>query len=149
MALACDFIYASEKAKFGLPEENLGLIPGFGGTQRLSRQVGKSMAKELIFTARMISAEEALNLGLVNRICRQDELMDEVRKVALSIADKGRVAIRAAKQVVNRGMDVDLATACQLEIDAFALCMASEDSREGTLAFMEKRKASFKGKLNG
>lgn len=148
IALACDFIYASERAKFGLPEENLGLIPGFGGTQRLPRQVGKNVAKELIFTARMISAEEALTLGLVNQICRHDALMEEVQKVAKNIASKGRVAIRAAKQAINQGMEVDLATACQLEIDAFALCMASSDSREGTAAFLEKRKAEFTGKLD-
>lgn len=148
IALACDFIYASEKAKFGLPEENLGLIPGFGGTQRLPRQIGKNMAKELIFTARLLSAEEALNLGLVNKVCAHDTLMEEVKKVAASVAAKGKVAIRAAKQAINHGMEVDLATGCKMEIDAFALCMASEDSREGTAAFLEKRQAAFTGKLD-
>lgn len=148
IALACDFIYASEKAKFGLPEENLGLIPGFGGTQRLPRQIGKNMAKELIFTGRILSAEEALSLGLVNRICPHDTLMEEVQNVAQNVAAKGKVAIRAAKQAINNGMEVDLATGCKLEIDAFALCMASDDSREGTSAFLEKRQAAFTGKLD-
>ncbi|PIE71418.1 MAG: enoyl-CoA hydratase [Deltaproteobacteria bacterium] len=148
MALACDFIYASESAKFGLPEETLGLIPGFGGTQRLPRQIGKSMAKELIFTGRMLDPEEARNLGMVNRVCAPEALMDEVKKVAASIAAKGKVAIRAAKQAINAGMDVDLATGCKIEKDAFALCMASPDAKEGTSAFLEKRKAAFTGSLN-
>ena len=149
IALACDFIYASEKAKFGLPEGNLGLIPGFGGTQRLPRLIGKNMAKELIFSARMLSAEEARDLGLVNRICPHENLLEEVEKIASAIASKGKVAIRAAKQAINSGMDVDLATGCKIEKDAFALCLASDDSREGTSAFLEKRRPTFKGSLEG
>lgn len=145
LAMACDFIYASENAMFGLPETNLGLIPGFGGTQRLPRQVGKSLAKEMIFTAKTLSAEEAERLGIVNKVCPQDRLMEMVMKVAGNIAAKGRVSIRAAKFAVNMGMDVDLKTGCRIEKDAFALCMASEDSKEGTGAFMQKRKADFKG----
>lgn len=149
MALACDFIYASESAMFGLPEITLGIIPGFGGTQRLPRLVGKNMAKEMIFTGKMLSAGEALALGMVNKVCKPEELMDAVRKTAKGIAAKGRVSLRAAKAVVNAGMDVDLATACRMEIDAFALCMASPDAKEGTTAFLEKRKPSFTAGLKG
>ena len=147
IAIACDFIYASENAKFGQPEINLGVIPGFGGTQRLPRLIGTSMAKELIFTGKMISAEEALQLGLVNKVVPQDTLMEEVMKTAGIIASKGKVSLREAKQAVNKGMNVDLATGCGIEIDAFALCYASPDAKEGTSAFLEKRKAEFKGSL--
>jgi len=147
MALACDFIYASEKAVFGLPEITLGIIPGFGGTQRLARLVGLNMAKEMIFTGRMLPSAEAREIGLVNKVCPPDALMEEVKKTALAIAAKGRVSLRAAKEAVNRGINVDLATGCAIEIDAFAVCMASEDAKEGTSAFLEKRKAVFKGKL--
>ena len=147
IALACDFIYASENAKLGLPEINLGVMPGFGGTQRLPRQIGKNMAKELIFTGKMITAVEARELGLVNKVCSQETLMDEVLKIAKVIAAKGKVSLRAAKQAVNHGMDVDLTTGCMFEIDAFALCLASEDAKEGTAAFLEKRQPEFKGNL--
>jgi enoyl-CoA hydratase len=147
IALACDFIYASENAKLGLPEINLGVMPGFGGTQRLPRQIGKNMAKELIFTGKMITAVEARELGLVNKVCAQETLMDEVFKIAKVIASKGKVSLRAAKQAVNHGMDVDLTTGCMFEIDAFALCLTSEDAKEGTAAFLEKRQPEFKGNL--
>ncbi len=147
MALACDFIYASENAKFGLPEINLGLIPGFGGTQRLPRQVGKNMAKEMIFTGKMISADQAREIGMVNKVCPPDSLMEETLKTAKDIASKGKVCLREAKQAINSGMEADLLTGCHIECDGFALCMASEDAREGTTAFLEKRKAVFKGNL--
>jgi enoyl-CoA hydratase len=147
MALACDFIYAADSAKFGLPEITLGIIPGFGGTQRLPRVVGKNIAKEMIFTGKMISGEEAKNLGMVNEVVSAESLMETVMKVASSIAAKGKVSLRAAKQAVNTGMDVDIATGCKVEIDAFALCIDSEDSKEGTSAFIEKRKPEFKGTL--
>ena len=147
MALACDFIYASSDAKFGLPEINLGIIPGFGGTQRLARLIGKNLSKELIFTGKMITAAEAEKIGLVNQVFSPDDLMVGVHKTAAMIAEKGRVSLRAAKQVINSGMDTDLATGCKMEIDAFALCVASEDAQEGTTAFLEKRKAAFKGNL--
>jgi len=149
MALACDFIYASENAKFGLPEITLGLIPGFGGTQRLSRLIGKNRAKEMIFTGKMISATEAYDIGMVNRVCSPESLMEEVMKTAKAIASRGKVSLRAAKQTINSGMDTDLLTGCNIECDAFALCMAGEDAKEGTKAFLEKRKAVFKGSLNG
>lgn len=148
IALACDFIYASENAKFGLPEINLGIIPGFGGTQRLPRLIAKNRAKEMIFTGKMITAAEALEIGLVNRITPPDTLMDEVLTTADAISRKGAVSLRAAKHAVNSGFDVDMQTGAQIEIDAFALCFASPDAREGTSAFLEKREASFKGKIN-
>jgi len=149
MALSCDFIYASDTAKFGLPEITLGIIPGFGGTQKLPRLIGKNLAKEMIFTGKMLSATEAKDAGLVNQVLPLEELMDSVMKVASSIAKKGRVSLRAAKYAVNTGMDVDLATGCKIEIDSFALCMDSPDAKEGTSAFMEKRKAEFKGSITG
>lgn len=149
IALACDFIYASETAKFGQPEINLGIMPGFGGTQRLLRLVGRARAKELCLTGEMISAEEAVELGLVNMVFPQDSLIQETRKVAAIIAGKGKVAIRAIKQVINQGMDVDLRNGCALEGDAFALCFASEDAEEGMRAFLEKREPKFTGSLKG
>ncbi len=149
IALTCDFIYASENAMFGQPEIILGLIPGFGGTQRLPRLIGKNMAKEMILTGKMIPVDEAKMIGLVNKVCTQEALMDEVMKTAKTIVSKGKVSIRAAKKAINSGMNVDLATGCAIEIDAFALCMASEDAKEGTAAFLEKRKADFKGSLKG
>lgn len=149
IALACDFIYASDNALFGQPEINLGLIPGFGGTQRLPRLISKNMAKEMIFTGKLIPADKAKMMGLVNKVCTQETLMDEVIKTAKTIISKGKVSLRAAKEAINSGMNVDLATGCGIEIDAFALCMASEDAKEGTTAFLEKRKAEFKGSLQG
>ena len=147
VALACDFIYASENAMFGLPEITLGIIPGFGGTQRLSRLIGMSMAKEMIFTGKMIPAAEAKDIGLANRVCSQEKLMDEAVKTAKTIASRGKVSVRAAKQAINNGMNVNLATGCSIEIDAFALCFTSPDAKEGTSAFLEKRKPDFKGSL--
>jgi enoyl-CoA hydratase len=147
VVIACDFIYASENAMFGLPEINLGIIPGFGGTQRLPRLIGKNRAKEMIFTGKMVPAAEAQTMGLVNKVCAQDELMDDVLNVAKIIVAKGKVSLRAAKQAINTGMDVDLKTGCRIEIDAFAICLASPDAKEGTQAFLEKRKADFKGSL--
>lgn len=146
-AMACDFIYASEKAIFGLPEINLGLIPGFGGTQRLSRLVGINRAKELIFTGKNIKAREALEYGIVNKVCEPDKLMEEVIKTAELIASKGRVALRSAKEVIQNGAQTDLETGNRIENDVFGLTMISEDAKEGTSAFLEKRKAEFKGKL--
>jgi len=147
IALACDFIYASENAKFGQPEINLGLIPGFGGTQRLPRLIGTNLAKELIFTGKMISAAEAGRFGLVNKVLPPESLMDEVMKVAGEMASKGKVSLRAAKQAINSGINTDLATGLNIEIDAFALSYFSADAKEGTTAFLEKRKPDFKGNL--
>ena len=148
MALGCDFIYAAETAAFGLPEITLGLIPGFGGTQRLARLIGPNQAKELIYTGRMLKAEEACSLGIVNRVIPADALMDEVLGLARKMAAKGTVSLRAAKQAVNCGLNTDLATGLGIEQDAFAICMASPDAKEGTSAFLEKRKPDFSGGLD-
>jgi len=147
IAMACDFIYASENAKFGQPEINLGVIPGFGGTQRLSRLVGKAMAKELCMTGMMISAQEAKEIGLVNRVFPHDKLWEETLKTANLMAGKGKVSLRAVKRCIDRGFDVDLTSGCYMEADAFALCKASPDATEGMSAFLEKRKPEFKGEL--
>jgi enoyl-CoA hydratase len=147
IALACDFIYASETAKFGMPEINLGLLPGYGGTQRLPRLIGKNLAKEMVFTGKMISAAEAEARGIVNRVLAPEVLMEEVMKTAAVIAAKGRVALRAAKQSIDLGANTDLRTGLSIEINNFALAMASPDAKEGLGAFLEKRKAVFKGGL--
>jgi len=147
IATACDFVYASETAKFGQPEINIGLISGWGGTQRLARLVGKGHAKELCMTGRTISAQEAFAMGLVTRVFPEETLMDETLKIAESIAEKGRVALKAVKHVIDNGFDVDLKTGCALEADAFSVCFASPDQKEGTTAFLEKRPPKFTGKL--
>jgi enoyl-CoA hydratase len=146
IALACDLIYASENAKFGLPEVTLGVFPGFGGTQRLSRLIGKGKAKELIFTGKMIGAAEALEMGLVNRVFPLTSLMEESRKLAAQIAGNGPVGVRLAKMVVDAGYNLDLTEACSLESYAFSIAFATEDQKEGMTAFIEKRKPSFKGR---
>jgi enoyl-CoA hydratase len=146
IALACDFIYASENAKFGLPETTLGIFPGFGGTQRLPRLIGKGNAKELIFTGKMISAQEAFQMGIVNKIFPQASLMEETKKTALQIASNGSVGIRLAKMVMDGGFNMDLTEACNLESYAFGIGFASEDQKEGMQAFIEKRKPDFKGR---
>ncbi len=147
IAMACDFVYAAERAKLGQPEINLGLIPGFGGSQRLVRLVGKGRAKELCMTGRIIKAQEAFAMGLVTRIFPAESLMEETLKIAQTIAEKGAVALRAVKHVIDNGFDVDLKTACALEADAFSVCFASPDQKEGTTAFLEKRAPKFTGKL--
>jgi enoyl-CoA hydratase len=147
IALACDFIYASESASLGLPETSLGLIPGFGGTQRLPRLIGPNLARELIYTGKMVSAIEALDMGLVNRVDEPEALMASVMKTARNMAARGRISLRAAKEAINSGLDTSLGTGLKIEQDAFAICMASEDAREGTRAFIEKRTPAFKGRL--
>ena len=117
ISMACDFIYASEKAKFGQPEITLGVIPGFGGTQRLSRLVGKSMAKELCMTGVIISAQEAKDIGLVNKVFAPEELWEATMKVAIDMAKKGKVSMRAAKRCIDRGYDVDLHSGSYMEAD--------------------------------
>ena len=145
LAMSCDFIYASEKARFGQPEINLGIIPGFGGTQRLARLVGRAKAKELCMTGEQISAQEAKELGLVAKVFKHEELMDKTMEVAKALANKAAVALRAIKEVINRGVEVDLVTGCALEGEVFATAFASEDAKEGVSAFLEKRKPNFKG----
>lgn len=148
MALVCDFIYAADTASFGLPEITLGLIPGFGGTQRLTRLIGPNQAKEMIYTGRIIKADEAQKLGIVNRVVPAQSLLDEATATAISMAAKGKVALWAAKQAVNNGLNVDLANGLRIEQDGFAICMASRDAKEGTQAFLEKRKPVFKGRID-
>jgi enoyl-CoA hydratase len=147
IALACDFIYAAADARLGLPETTLGIIPGAGGTQRLARVVGRSLAKEIIMTGRLVEAGEARTAGIVARVFPQADLWEETLKTAHSLAQKGRVSLRAAKQAVDRGADVDLRTGCALEVDLFALCFASPDPQEGARAFLEKRTPVFTGEL--
>ena len=147
IALACDFIYAAEDAKIGLPEITLGIIPGAGGTQRLARLVGRSVAKELCLTGRMLEAKEAQTLGIVAQVFPEESLLEATIKTAQNLAAKGRVALRAAKQAIDQGTDVDLRTGCALETELFALCFASPDAQEGVKAFLEKRQPVFKGEL--
>jgi enoyl-CoA hydratase len=145
IAMACDFIYASENAKFGQPEINLGLIPGFAGTQRLSRLVGKAMAKEICMNGGMINAREAKDIGLVNKVFPQDELWEATMKTANIMSKKGKVMLRAIKECIDRGCDMDLKDGCYLESEAFGLIFTSPDSKEGMSAFLEKREPHFKG----
>jgi enoyl-CoA hydratase len=146
IALCCDFIYASDRAKLGQPEVNLGVIPGFGGTQRLSRRVGIGRARELCMTGDTLTAEEAFRIGLVNAVVPHAELLPKVREVAKKIASKGPLAIAAAKRVLARGADVPLPVANELEATAFAALFGSGDQREGMKAFVEKRPAKFTGR---
>ena len=147
LAMACDFIYASEKAKFGQPEINLGLIPGFGGTQRLSRLIGRAKAKELCMTGEMIDAMQAKDLGLVAKVFPAEQLMEETMKVAGALALKSSSVLRSIKRVIDCGADVDLRSGCALEAESFGVCFGTEDMREGVTAFLEKRKPQFKGSL--
>lgn len=146
LAMACDIRIASDTAKLGQPEINLGIIPGSGGTQRLPRLVGPSKAKQLIFTGELIDANAALAIGLVDKVVPHGQLMEEAKKLASLIAGKPRIALEMAKSSVNRGLDVDLRTALNYEIECFAQCFASDDQKEGVKAFLEKRKANFTDK---
>lgn len=146
LALACDFAYASENAKFGQPEVNLGVIPGFGGTQRLLRRVGQARALELCVTGELFDAKTALEWGLVNRVCAPGEVLSAALATIELIAKKGPLAVAAAKRVVHEGAQLPLAAANQLEIDAFGQLFGSEDQSEGMKAFIEKRPAAFSGK---
>ncbi len=145
LALACDFIYASDKAKLGQPEVNLGIIPGFGGTQRLARRVGIGRARELCYTGDTVNAEEALRIGLVNVVVPHAELLGKARETASKIASKGRLAIAQCKRVLFSGADVPLDVANALETQSFAMLFGTDDRGEGMKAFLEKRKAAFSG----
>ena len=145
IAMACDFIYASRNAKFGQPEINLGIIPGFGGTQRLPRLIGQARAMEWVLTGDIYSAEEAYRVGLVNRLVDGD-VLEEARKTAKKIAAKGAVAVGLAKQAVNRGVQVNLSEGLYVELQAFGLACSTEDKNEGTSAFLEKRKPAFRNR---
>jgi enoyl-CoA hydratase len=146
IALACDFIYAAEGAKFGQPEVNLGVIPGFGGTQRLARRIGIGRARELVYTGDMINAEQALAMGLVNAVVPAAELTLRARDTALKIASRGPLAVAAAKRVLLRGEDQSLPAACELEATAFAGLFGSDDQTAGMRAFLDKAKATFTGR---
>jgi enoyl-CoA hydratase len=145
LALACDFIYASDKAKFGQPEVGLGLMPGFGGTQRLARRIGQGLAREIIYTGDPIGAERALEIGLVNAVVPHTELAARVLAVAKKIASRGPLAVAASKRAILRGFEADLAGGCELEAQAFAALFGSNDQKEGTRAFLEKRQPAFNG----
>ncbi len=139
LSLACDIRIASEKAKFGQPEVGLGITPGFGGTQRLARVVGLGMAKEMIYTGKVIKAEEALRIGLVNRVVAPESLMEEATTLALTIANQAPIAVKLSKAAINRGMQMDIDTAISFEAEVFGECFASQDQKEGMTAFVEKR----------
>ncbi len=144
LAMSCDFILAAENAKFGQPEVNLGITPGFGGSQRLTRLVGRAMAMELLVTGRTMSSDEAMQRGLVNHVYPQKELLDKGLELASMIAGKSSSAIQLTKQLVQRGQDLDLDNACVMESDLFGLSFSTEDRTEGMAAFLENRKPQFK-----
>ncbi len=146
LCLACDFIYASKKAKFGQPELNLGIMPGFGGSQRLAYIVGINKARELIYTCDMIDADEARRIGLVAEVYEPDELMDKVAEKARLIMSKGPCAVANVKRVMNKGRGVSINAALELEIQAFFGLSGTDDKNEGMTAFLEKRKPDFKAR---
>ncbi|AEB76886.1 short-chain-enoyl-CoA hydratase [Clostridium botulinum] len=140
LSMACDIRIASQKAKFGQPEVSLGITPGFGGTQRLARHVGMGMAKELIYSAKNINADEALRIGLVNKVVAPEELMKEAKKLANEIAGRAPIAVKLCKQAINRGIQVDIDTAINIEAEIFGECFSTEDQKDAMTAFVEKRK---------
>ncbi len=146
LVLACDLVYASEKARFGQPEINLGIIPGFGGTQRLAKVIGVRRAKEWIYSGDMVDAKRAEAYGLVNAVFPPDKLMEEVEAVAKKLASKPPYALGQAKKAIEKGLVLDLRTGSVLEREAFSMTFASEDRGEGIRAFLDKRKPVFKGK---
>lgn len=146
LAMACDIRLASERAILGQPEVSLGITPGYGGTLRLPRLVGEGKAKQLIFTGRKISAQEAYRIGLVDEVYPHETLMEEAVKMAEEIASRAPIAVRFAKTIINRGLQVDIDTAISIEMGFFGLCFATQDQKEGMRAFLEKRKAVFQGR---
>ena len=146
IAMGCDIMIASEKAKFGQPEINIGIIPGGGGTQRLPRLIGVCRAKELIFTGDIITAEEAFNLGLINRVVPADQLMEAAKEIAKKIAAKSLAALKLAKSAINQGMQTSLESGLKYEYELYSLSLSLEDKVEGVNAFLEKRAPQFKGK---
>ncbi len=147
LAMACDIRLAGAKAKFGQPEVGLGITPGFGGTQRLPRIVGCSKAKELIFTAQTIGAEEALRIGLVSKVVPDEELLNSALSMANAIAGNAQIAVRQSKEAINKGMQCDIHTSLAFEAQAFALCFSTEDQKDAMSAFIGKSKLSkFKNK---
>ena len=146
LAMLCDLIVASETARFGQPEINLGVLPGAGGTQRLTRAIGKAVAMDMILTGRMLSAREALSFGLVARVVAKEAWLDEAKRVAADIAAKGPVAVRLAKEAVDEAFESPLSSGVALERRSFFLARASEDAGEGLSAFLEKRTPDFRGR---
>ena len=146
LAMACDIRIAAENARFGQPEVNLGVIPGFGGTLRLARLVGKGRAKELIFTGDMINAQEAYRIGLANKVVAAEELLATARDMATKIASKAPVAVRFAKEAIDNGLEMDLDRAGRFESNLFGICFATADQKEGMQAFLDKRPAKFIGR---
>lgn len=146
IALACDIRIAAENASFGFPEVGLGILPGMGGTQRAPRIVGPAIAKELIFTGRRIKVEEARLIGLVNHVVPEGDALKAAKEMAAQIAANGPIAVQHAKAAANRALDVDIISGLEYEADQFALLFATEDAKEGMGAFVEKRKAEFKGR---
>jgi enoyl-CoA hydratase len=146
LAMACDLIVASETARFGQPEINLGVLPGAGGTQRLTHAVGKAVAMDMILTGRTITADEALALGLVARVVVREAWLTEAKRVAGEVAAKSPVSVRLAKEAIDRAFDAPLSVGLEFERRAFYLARASEDATEGLNAFLEKRRAEFKGR---
>lgn len=146
LALACHVRIGSSNSSFSLPETKLGIVPGYGGTQRLTREIGRGRALEIMLTARTVSAEEALQIGLLNRLTTSPELMPEALKLANEIAQLAPLAIRSCLEAVTRGVDMQLEKALDLEAQLFARLFATEDMREGTRAFLEKRPSVFKGR---
>jgi enoyl-CoA hydratase len=146
IAMACDIIIASEKAKFGQTETNIGIIPGGGGTQRLPRLIGVCKAKELIYTGDIINAEQADRLGLVNRVVPMGELMPAAKELARKIATKSAAALRLAKTAINRGMQTNLENGLKYEYELYSLALSLEDRVEGVSAFLEKRAPKFIGR---
>lgn len=146
LAMACDIRIASDKAKFAQPETSLGITPGFGGTQRLPRIVGEGKAKELIFTGDIIRADEALRIGLVNKVVAPEILVDEAKALAKKIASNAPIAINLCKDAINRGMQVNIDKAIEIEAEDFGKCFSTEDQKEGMTAFIEKRSKNFQNK---
>jgi enoyl-CoA hydratase len=145
VALACDIIYASDRARLGFPEVTLGIHPGFGGTQRTGKILGLAKAKELIFTGRTVSAQEAFEMGLVNKVVAHEKLMEEVLGLAAQIKANGPIAVSLAKELINRSLFVDINSGLLLEAESFGICFATKDQKEGMTAFLEKRRPVFKG----
>jgi len=146
LAMSCDMIVASETARFGQPEVTIGVIPGAGGTQRLTRAVGKALAMEIILNNRTLSAQEALQFGLVNRVVPLEHYLDEAIRLAAEIADRAPLAVQAAKRMINRAFESFLSDGLNAERQEFYNLFATEDQKEGMRAFMEKRKAAWKGR---
>lgn len=146
VALACDIIYASDKARVGFPETTLGIFPGFGGTQRAARLIGPAKAKELIFTGKMITAKEAYEIGLINKVVPHEELMKEVFALAEQLKANGTIAISLSKECINKSLSLDMDSGLMLEAKDFGICFGTEDQKEGMTAFLEKRRPTFLGK---